>query len=112
MGRSLWSRPPWSPAPSCPRSWPASPPGRAAQSRSTSRPELGQLASNRIHQRGDQAIAEVESDAGRGEKLGERASASNGERLLVVSHGPRPIEEGALPDLEGSELGNPGFDII
>ena len=51
--------------------------------------ELLELASNRIHQRGDQLVAEVEPGAGRREQLGQRARAAQRQGLLVVGDGPR-----------------------
>ncbi len=69
-------------------------------------------AADRFHERGDQPIAEIEPDSGRGEKLGERPRASQRERLLVVGDGPRPVGERSLPDLQGTELGDPVFNVI
>ena len=62
---------------------------RAMSTQVSSRAELLELVPDGLHQRGDDLLAEVEPDAGRGEELGQRPRAAQRQGLLVVGHGRR-----------------------
>src|SRR6516164_863228 len=75
-------------------------------------PKPVQLGTDGFHQRYDRRLTEVKADAGGGEELGEWTGTAEAERLAIGAHGAGAIVQGAAPDSQCAQLGDPVFDVV